>query len=598
VKTNLSVKHDLALLFRLLLPALRPSLWPILGSLGFTGLVIGADLLQPYCFKQLLDAATVSFQYQLVLISLIALLLLGAVRSILSYWDIFVRSRVGEQLSASYRKRLFEHLLHLPLKTLAHLKSGVVESRIMHDCGVIGRVYVATQLLPLIANLVQALILLVLILWLHWHIGLASLLVFPLGWLLAHRMTQRSHRQVIQLKMVAEEGHEHLREVASCLKEVRAVGMEAEEIRRWDDWLLRYGRCVCRTTTEHQFLRQALRRLIEWMVLCIVYGWGAWQLLHHQISIGSLLALALYVQHFYATFSAILAARAETGEVAAALQAIDELLQLPREWPDQGKRNLGPLQGNLSSEQVHFAYSSGSPTLHAISFTSSPGTTTGIVGPTGSGKSTLIYLCLRFYQPTKGKIMLDGHDIAEIAPHVLRQQIGIVSQDIQLWQRSIRENLLYGLPETVPWDRVLEVCKQTKVHDFVQRLPDGYEMLVGARGMTLSGGEKQRLALAKALLRDSLILLLDEATSALDALTEAALTTMLRELCSQKNRIVVAHRLATVQDAERIIVLDRGRIVEEGAPEDLRQHTGLNAALYRAQQLPDSVRRPWLEPGG
>jgi ABC-type multidrug transport system fused ATPase/permease subunit len=579
MKTN----GNLRLIFRYLLPALRPYTRIILASLGITGMVIGADLFQPYCFKWLLDAATVKLNYAVVLQCLFLLLGLAAIRSFLSYWEIFCRSKVGEAISRHYRENVFEHILHLPFATLHEMETGALVHRIMHDCGEIGRVYVSTKFLPTIAQVVQALALTGLILALNWQVGLAAVLIFPLGWLLSQRLTQRSHSQVVQLRTLVEQGHGMLEEVFSCLREVRAAGNETGEVRRWGEWLRQYGQVICQTTTQHQFIRTTLSRLIDWIGLCVVFGWGGWQLLDHHMTIGTLLALFLYVQQLYTTLSTILSGHLETGEAANALEALNEILHQPREWPDQGEQILkGP--GQIEFRDVSFSYNQAG-TLQQISFQSAPGQVTGIVGPTGSGKSTLINLCLRFYPVTTGQILLDGQDIARIAPLALRRQIGLVSQDTQLWNTTIRENLLYGLQQEVAWERVIEVCQQTCVHDFVQSLPDEYETVVGSRGVKLSGGEKQRIALARALLRNPKILLLDEATSALDSLTEAAISRTLLQFLQETNRIVVAHRLATVQSADQIIVIEKGKIVEAGTPQNLCQQHGLYAELCRTQQL-------------
>ena len=569
------MNKDITTIFRSLFPVLRTSLWPILGSLGITGIVIGTDLLQPYFFKMLLDAATLSLNYQLVLILLGALLGLAIIRSIVSYWEGYARSRVGEGISQHYRKQLFEHVLHLPLATLHETESGILQQRIMNDCGTIGRVYVATQLLPLMANLLQAIALIGLLLALSWQVGLASILVFPLGWLVAHRMTRCNHAQLIALRSLVEQGQGLLQEVISCIREVRAVGQEAREMHRWNSWLHDYGQVVCSSSTERQFIRVTLGRFIDWIGLCVVFGWGGLQLLQHHLTIGALLALALYVQQLYSTLTAILGVRIETSETANALQAINTILDLPREWPEQGIHDLGEVRGHLEFVDVSFSYNDAAEQVQHISFRSNPGEMLGIVGPSGSGKSTLMNLCMRFYPTTQGKILFDGRDIKEIAPHALRQQIGVVFQDVHLWNTTIRENLLYGLQQEVSWEHILDICQKTHVHTFVQHLPEGYETIVGSHGVKLSGGEKQRIALARVLLRNPKILLLDEATSALDSLTEAAITTTLLEMFEEKNRILVAHRLATVQSADQIIVLRDGKVVEADSPTALEQQNGL-----------------------
>ncbi|WP_040447623.1 ABC transporter ATP-binding protein [Ktedonobacter racemifer] len=576
------------IVFRHLLPELRPYIWAILFSLSITGLVISADLLQPLLFKQLLDAATLSMNYPVVIQCLLFLLGLVCVRSVLSYWEIFARSKVGESISAQLRRKTFEHVIHLPLPIFHEMEDSALVHRIMHDCGEVGRVYISSKLLPMIAQVIQVLALIGFLIALNWQVGLASLLVFPLGWLISRGVTHRSHAQVIRLRTLVERGHGMLQEIFSCIREVRAVGNEAGEMRRWDNWLQDYGRVISRTTTQHHFIRGTLSRLIDWIGLCVVFGWGGWQLLGHHMTVGTLLAMSLYVQQLYTTLSALLSGRLETIEVANALEAIQNILQRPREWPDQGQQALPAGDGHLEFEDISFSYQD-TPTIKQVSFHSAPGQMTGIVGPTGSGKSTLMHLCLRFYPVAAGKILLDGQDIAEIAPHVLRQHIGLVSQDIQLWNTTIRENLLYGLQTEVPWERVIEVCQKTCVDAFVRHLPQEYETVVGSRGVKLSGGEKQRIALARALLRDPKILLLDEATSALDALTERAITNVLLQMGEKKNRLLVAHRLATVQSADQVIVIANGKIVEAGDPHSLYKQNGMYATLYHIQKLGEGV---------
>ncbi|GHO90744.1 hypothetical protein KSF_007920 [Reticulibacter mediterranei] len=440
--------QDIHIICRYLLPALHPLRWHILFSLTITGIIIGVDLLQPFCFKWLLDAATISLEYGWVVLILFVLFALALLRSVLSYWDIHVRTQVGESIANHYRQQLFEHTLHLPFAIFHDIKSGTIESRIMNDCGMIGRVYVATQLLPMIAHVVQALALVCLLLVLNWQVGLASILVFPLGWVIAQSMTLHNARHILEVKAQMERGQELLQEVFTGLSEVRATGNEAGERRRWEQWLQAYGREMCTATTLHQFLRVALGRLIDWLGFCIVFGWGGWQLLQHHLGVGTLLAMALYAQQLYGMLATILAGRVETNEVAVALQAIHEILAFPREWPEQGK-DLKEVSHQLSFAHVSFAYSGQQAQIQHISFACQPGQMIGIVGPSGGGKSTLIQLCMHFYEPSTGAIFIDGQDMRAIAPHALRRQIGLVSQEPHLWNTTIRDNLLYGLQEEV-----------------------------------------------------------------------------------------------------------------------------------------------------
>ncbi|MCL5946622.1 MAG: ATP-binding cassette domain-containing protein, partial [Chloroflexi bacterium] len=250
-----------------------------------------------------------------------------------------------------------------------------------------------------------------------------------------------------------------------------------------------------------------------------------------------------------------------------------------------GSASLGTSRGRLEFDHVSFCYPGTSSGVRDVSFCIEPGEFVGIVGPSGGGKSTIIDLCMRFYEPERGHILLDGQDIAAVPAHELRSAVGLVAQDLALWNAPVKENLLYALRRTMPWDEVVEVCRKVRVDDFVHRLPKGYDTVVGPRGVKLSGGERQRIALARVFLNEPVIILFDEATAALDTITEAAVVEAVAVLAATKTRIVVAHRLATVVAADRILVIDNGEVVEAGKPSDLLLRGGLYARLYATQEL-------------
>jgi ATP-binding cassette subfamily B protein len=269
----------------------------------------------------------------------------------------------------------------------------------------------------------------------------------------------------------------------------------------------------------------------------------------------------------------------EAPNVAEYFAVLDTASTVP-EHPGATPLPRGP--GEVRFEDVRFGYPKAPVILNGVDFTASPGSTVALVGPTGAGKSTVMALLQRLWDPDEGRILIDGHDIRNITQASLRQAIGVVFQESMLLNRSIRDNLLIGRPEATPAE-MEAACVLAEAHDFILRQPDGYDTLVGERGATLSGGQRQRLAIARALLKDPPILILDEATSALDAATEARVSRALKALMAGRTTFIIAHRLSTVRDADEILVFDRGQIVERGRFAELVAQRGIFAELVETQ---------------
>ena len=373
-----------------------------------------------------------------------------------------------------------------------------------------------------------------------------------------------------------------------------------------------------------------------------MYGFGAYEVINGRLSIGGLVAFIIYVPRAYVALAAILDGYVSTGQAKAAAERIDSLLELPREESLPAGQDAGvgfPLpkgrmeqatadvaRGTGNSErlldedakvsvraepvevrtdtsatatakdaaapsgaaieflEVSFDYGRDGFGLEDVSFRVEPGAFVGVVGPSGGGKSTVIDLLLRFYEPRSGEIRVDGTAIESLPLPYLRGMIGLVPQDVILWNDSISANLTYPARE-ITRERLLETAKAAQLHDFVESLPQGYDTPVGERGLALSGGERQRLALCRAILAEPRILLLDEATSSLDALTDQKVRAALETARRGRTTIVVAHRLVTVMHADRILVLDQGRLAQEGTPQTLLAQPGLFRDLYLAQRL-------------
>lgn len=576
---------DVLNVFRTLVPDLLRYRWLILASLGSSGLVIAADAVQPLLYKTLIDGAILHADYHLALLVLVFLVLLGFLRALLSALNSHIGAWVGSRISAKYRQALFDHALYLPMSVLDNLESGTLVYRITRDCGRFGDLYLTDQLIPALSQAARALVLAAILVILDWRVGLLALMVFPLFFVVTQKLAGKSRQLDERYRALHQRGQNFLQEVLAGIRQVRTFGQERHESERWGEWLQEHWQITGQTVVLHDWVRQGLFQFINNVGLGLVYGYGAWLVISHDLTIGSLVALASYATQFYSSCQTLLSFRLQTTEAHNSLRAVQEILAHPREWPDRGQPLARPVRGNVEFRDVSFTYPDSSSGISHVSLRVEPGEFIGIVGPSGGGKSTIIDLCMRFYTPESGQVLLDGADIAELAGHNLRNHVGLVSQDVLLWNATIKENILYGLDGCVAWNDVLTLCKTTRVHEFVSHLPAGYDTIVGERGVKLSGGEKQRIALTRVVLRNPKVLLLDEATAAQDALTEAAIMEAVLATALNKTIIAVAHRLSTVQSADRIVVIEHGRIVELGRPAALYDQQGLYTRLYDAQRL-------------
>jgi len=315
----------------------------------------------------------------------------------------------------------------------------------------------------------------------------------------------------------------------------------------------------------------------------IVLGVGAIMVIKGELSLGTLVAFLSYTTSFYEPINRLTEVDNIFQEAIAAGERFFEILDETTEVSDAPDAvALSTIEGNLVFDGVAFRYGTGDKVLHNIAFEMAPGEMVALVGPSGAGKTSIANLICRFYDPNKGKITIDGHDLRRIKLSALRQQVAVVLQDSFLFNNNVAENLLYGKPDATR-EELAQAAKAANAHEFIMQLPQGYDTEIGERGVKLSGGQKQRLALARAILADPRILILDEATSSVDAEAEFLIQQALERVLEGRTSLVIAHRLSTVRNADKIIVLDQGRIVETGRHDELMQHGGLYSQLYRRQ---------------
>lgn len=571
---------------------------------GIIALVIvstGVSLVSPLLVKRLIDEAIPAGDVALIVPLLIGIIAFPLLAMALGAVQNYLRAGIGAAVSQSLRQALFNHMLHVRMLHMEQVTSGRVIRTITKVCGEIGEKYVTNELLPVFTNAVLLLGTLGVMLILNSRLFLVSLMVFPLSYVFAHWMRNYAEGLDRDFIQVLEQGMNYLQDAIPGMRTVRAHTAEPYEEKRWLDWLKLRWRIKAKSITFHNLVRTLPMDLIQSVAVGLVYGFGAYEVINGRLSIGGLVAFVLYVPRAYIALETILDGHISTGQAKAAAERIDSLLSLPRETNASVRAELveertvagtgemvqappSPSGAAIEFINVSFDYGRDGFGLAGVSFRVAPGAFVGVVGPSGGGKSTIIDLLLRFYEPRSGVIRVEDADIASLPLPRLRGMIGLVPQDVFLWNDSIYANLVYPSRD-IPRERVVGAARAAQLHDFVESLPEGYDTRVGERGLALSGGERQRLALCRAILAQPQILLLDEATSALDALTDQKVRAALEQARQGRTTLVVAHRLVTVMKADRILVLDEGRLVQEGAPQSLLAQPGLFQDLYQAQKL-------------
>ena len=567
----------------------------LLFALALVGTAVG--LIQPFLFKLLLDTAIPTADLQLIGLLLVGMVIVPVLSAGLNAANHYLRAYIGESVNQRLRRDLFDHLLHVRLADLEQFKTGEHLHRLTRSCGRIGDVFVGNHLLPLAMSAILLLGTLAAMTALHWRLTLLALLAFPLSYLITRRT--RNHAQTLErdFSNTLEAGQSYLNEFFPGMRTVRAFNAEPFEKARWQDWLVKHRSIKARVTAFHELIRIVLPETVNYVAAGLIFGYGAFEIIQGRLTVGSLVAFAAYLPRAYSVLQSLLGTHVNLQEARVNAEKVDALFALSRE--PSGARVLSPsgtsqeesVEGApppagaaLAFTNVSFDYGRGDFGARDVTFRVAPGEFVGIVGPSGGGKSTIIDLIMGFYTPQSGSIALDGIDLQELSLTSLRDQIGLVSQDLFFWNDSISRNINYPRRDDDA-GAVGAAARAAQIDEFITGLPRDYRTFIGERGLTLSGGERQRLAIARALRKRPRLLLLDEATSALDALTEQKVRDAFEQARAGRTAIVVAHRLSTILNADRILVIDQGRIVETGSRDKLLTRRGLFYDLYKAQSF-------------
>lgn len=597
--------------WRRILQFVRPFRWLLAGFMAIVIADAFVSVLNPLIYRAIIDRGIGGHDAQLVVQMAALLVVLAVIDGALMLGQRYVSSLVGEGLIYDMRTKVFAHVQRMPIAFFTRTQTGALVSRLNND--VLGAQEAFTDVLSsVIGNLISVALVLIAMFWLSWQLTLVALILLP-AFLLPARWVGR------KLEAIMRETYELSAEMNTTMVErfnvagallSKLFGRPAEEDEEFRGRAQRVRDIAITRGMYARFFFVAMM-LTAAVATAVVYGWGGLMAVSGVIPVGTVVALAAYLNRLYGPITALSNVNVDVMTALVSFDRVFEVLDLKpmiEEKPDATVLGRGPVR--LEFDHVDFSYPTSSevslaslesiaaeervtsaPVLHEVTFAVEPGQVVALVGPSGAGKTTISQLVPRLYDVRAGAVRVNGVDVRDATLQSLHALIGVVTQDSHMYHDTIRANLLFANPSASEEDLV-EACRRAQILPLIDSLPSGLDTVVGDRGYRLSGGEKQRLAIARLLLKAPDVVVLDEATAHLDSGSEHALQLALKTALAGRTSLVVAHRLSTVRDADKIVVIDGGRVVESGRHEDLLAAGGVYAELYatqfRSQEQPDA----------
>ena len=553
-----------------------------------TIIAAGGTAYLPFVIKDMVDQVLSEKNTTMLNWIVLSIIVVFVIRGIAYYGQSYLMNYVGQRVIIDIRKAVFEKLQRLSMSFYDKHKTGTIMSYVTNDVSALQSAMV-DNVVEMITETVILVASIVMMIYLDWKLFLVTFATFPVVLFFIDSFGKRIRKSGSRIQEAAADITSVLQEVASSPRVIKSFVREGYEVDRFD----KENMNNFRANMKYAQLSSTLTPTIEFVAavgVSIILWYGGNSVINGSITAGSLVAFLTYAVNISNPIKRLSRVIGNIQKALAAAQRVFDVLDLPEDIknaPDA--KALPKVKGDVRFNDVSFAYNENEEVLSHVSFEVKPGEMVAFVGPSGAGKSTVASLLPRFYDAINGSITIDGQDIRKVTLDSLREQVGIVPQETVLFNGSVYDNILYGRLDATR-EEVEVAAKAANAHDFIMQLPDGYETMLGDRGMNISGGQRQRISIARAILKNPQILILDEATSALDTESERVVQEALDRLMVGRTSFVIAHRLSTIKNADKIMVLEKGQLIEQGNHDELMAMDGLYAHLYKIQYRSKEVK--------